>query len=78
MLGIRPEYDGLMIDPCVPSDWKRFEVTRKWRGATYRITVENPRGARKGISSVTMNGTRVSLPLPVQPAGSQVDVVATM
>src|SRR5690554_3449049 len=42
ILGIRPDYDGLIIDPCIPSDWNGFTVTRKFRGATYRITVKNP------------------------------------
>jgi cellobiose phosphorylase len=37
MLGIRPEYDGLLIDPCIPTDWKGFNAVRKFRGATYHI-----------------------------------------
>ena len=41
MLGIRPDYDCLIIDPCIPTDWEGFEVTRRWRGATYHIKVEN-------------------------------------
>lgn len=41
MLGIRPDYDCLIIDPCIPADWEGFEVTRRWRGATYHIKVEN-------------------------------------
>ena len=41
MLGIRPDYDCLIIEPCIPTDWEGFEVTRRWRGATYHIKVEN-------------------------------------
>lgn len=37
--GVRPAYDGLTIDPCLPSAWKGFRMTRRFRGATYRITV---------------------------------------
>jgi N,N'-diacetylchitobiose phosphorylase len=78
ILGIRPEYDGLMIDPCIPARWKGFEVVRQWRGATYRITVDNSRGVEKGVSAVTVNGTPARLPIPVQPAGSTVHILATM
>jgi cellobiose phosphorylase len=56
MLGIRPEYDGLLIDPCIPTDWKGFKATRKFRGATYQIEVVNPDGKSKGIKDVTIDG----------------------
>lgn len=71
-------YDGLMIDPCIPPDWPGFEIVRKWRGATYRITVNNPAGVQKGVKSVVIDGKNASLPLPVQRAGSTHDVVVTM
>ena len=78
MLGIRPEYTGLTIDPCIPADWAGFDVVRKWRGATYRITVKNPGGVQKGVKSVLLDGKCASLPIPVQEAGSIHDVVVTM
>jgi cellobiose phosphorylase len=56
MLGIRPEYDGLLIDPCIPTDWKGFKATRKFRGATYQIEVVNPDRKSKGIKDVTVDG----------------------
>jgi cellobiose phosphorylase len=56
MLGIRPEYDGLLIDPCIPTDWKSFRATRKFRGATYKIEIINPNGKSKGIREVTVDG----------------------
>ena len=56
MLGIRPEYDGLLIDPCIPTDWKGFKATRKFRGATYSIEVVNPNKKSKGIREVTIDG----------------------
>jgi cellobiose phosphorylase len=55
MLGIRPEYDGLLVDPCIPTDWKGFKATRKFRGATYRIEIVNPNGKSKGIIEVTVD-----------------------
>ena len=44
ILGIRPTYEGLMVNPCIPSDMREFTVTRKWRDAEYVITVKNPNG----------------------------------
>jgi len=56
MFGIRPEYDGLLIDPCIPKDWKGFKASRKFRGATYNIEVVNPNEKSKGISKITVDG----------------------
>jgi N,N'-diacetylchitobiose phosphorylase len=78
MLGIRPEYNGLMIDPCIPANWPGFDVVRKWRGATFRIMVENPDGVQKGVKRVMLDGRSTTLPIPVQAAGSTHDVVVRM
>ena len=56
ILGIRPEFDGLRIDPCIPSGVKSFRCDRKFRGSLYHITVENPNGSQKGVTSVTIDG----------------------
>lgn len=70
ILGIRPSYAGLEIDPCIPSDWEGFSIIRKWRGAEYRIEVKNPDGVEKGIKSVKLNGNTAGSTIPVQPEGS--------
>ena len=46
MLGIRPGYDSLTVDPCIPADWKGFDAVREWRGAVYEIRVSNPDGVK--------------------------------
>lgn len=56
MFGIRPEYDGLLIDPCIPSEWKGFRASRKFRGSVYNIEVVNTEGKSKGIREVTVDG----------------------
>ncbi len=56
ILGVRPDYDGLVIDPCIPPAWEGFTVTRRWRGATYSIEVRNPSSAGTGVASVTVDG----------------------
>ena len=48
ILGVKPDYDGLVIDPCIPSSWKGFTVRRKFRDAEYLIRVSNPHGLCKG------------------------------
>ncbi len=56
ILGIRPDYEGLIIDPCIPADWKSFKVTRKFRGATFEIEVQNPKGVSKGVQKINIDG----------------------
>jgi len=60
ILGIHPDYDGLRIDPCIPGDWREYTVTRRFRGAEYRITVKNPDGVSKGIRKLIVDGVPVS------------------
>ena len=69
ILGVRPDFDGLRIDPCIPADWKEFTVTRKWRGATYIVHVTNPDGVEKGVRSLRAEGRELVL-LPPLPEGS--------
>ena len=78
ILGVRLSFQGLVVDPCIPSDWKGFEVVRRWRDATYRITVNNPRGVCKGVVSMRLNGTPVTGAIPAQPPGSTNTVTVTM
>ena len=78
ILGVRLTFEGLVIDPCIPSDWKRFEVQRQWRGATYHIVVENPGGVEKGVKNITLNGRPVNVPISAQPKGSVNEVVVRM
>lgn len=76
MLGIRPDFEILNINPCIPSDWKEFSVTRKWRGATYNIKVLNPDSVMKGVKTIKLNGEEVDA-INVQLKGSinEVEVV---
>ena len=79
ILGVKPTLDGLEIDPCVPGFLRRFTVSRRFRGAIYEITVENPDGVEKGIRSITLDGREIQgTVLPVQPAGSRVSVLVRM
>jgi cellobiose phosphorylase len=59
IIGCRAEFDGLRIDPCIPPGWKRFAVTRVFRGVTYRIAVRNPDGVSKGVRQLIVDGNPV-------------------
>ena len=56
ILGIKPAYEGLEINPCIPAHWKSFSVKRKFRGAEYHITVKNPDGVCKGVRTIIVDG----------------------
>ena len=59
ILGIKPAYNGLEINPCIPSEWKQYNVKRKFRGANYDITIYNPNGVCKGVKSITVDGQNI-------------------
>jgi cellobiose phosphorylase len=56
ILGLRPELDGLRIAPCIPSTWKGFKATRRFRDRAIRIDVRNPDGVCSGVKTLTLNG----------------------
>jgi cellobiose phosphorylase len=79
ILGIRPDHDGLRIDPCLPSRWDGFGATRRYRGATYRITVRRQRGAPDRVSQLVVDGRPVEGNLvPPAPPGADVGVDAVI
>ncbi|MBN2616921.1 MAG: hypothetical protein JXR64_01275 [Spirochaetales bacterium] len=57
--GIRRDFNGLIIDPCVTPDWKNFSATRTFRDTTVNVNFENPNGVEKGIKSITANGVDI-------------------
>jgi len=60
ILGVKPDYDGLKIDPCIPKAWDGYKVTRYFRGSTYEITVKNPNHVSKGVAKITVDGNEIS------------------
>ncbi len=69
MLGIRPDYEELVIDPCIPPEWKEFSAVRIWRGAQFQIKVTNPKGVMKGIKELRLDG-EVTDKIPPMEKGS--------
>ena len=71
ILGIKPDFDGLRIDPCIPTGWDAYEVTRSFRGSTYNITVSNPDHVSTGIRSIVVDGETIDGNLlPAENSGS--------
>jgi cellobiose phosphorylase len=80
ILGIRPEHDGLRIDPSLPAAWDGFSAERRFRGATYRIRVRKPAGRGGRVRRLVVDGRPVAgnvAPLPVRP-GAEISVEAAV
>ena len=60
ILGLRPEMDGLRIDPCIPSTWKGFSAVRRFRGRVFRIAVHNPEAVCKGVVKMIVNSKEIT------------------
>jgi cellobiose phosphorylase len=76
ILGVRPEYDGLRIDPCIPQNWREFNMEREFRNKKYHIHVNNPDGKNKGIVRLIVDGQVVDgnvIPLNLQGNEHQVE-----
>ncbi|MCI0690415.1 glycosyl transferase family 36 [candidate division KSB1 bacterium] len=85
ILGIRPTFAGLVVDPCIPAAWDDFSVQRQFRGAHYMIEVKNPEHVNGGVKEILIDGEKyaehclASKPaLPVFEAGSTHQIVVTL
>jgi cellobiose phosphorylase len=79
ILGIRPDYDGLIIDPCLPSHWKTLAVKRHFRGKTFNITLQNDSGKESGASCMQVNGQEMTCnKIPVEMMDCQNEVIVVM
>ena len=59
ILGVKPEYDGLQVDPSIPKEWDGYKVTREFRGDKYNITISNPSHVSKGVVKLVVDGKEV-------------------
>jgi len=79
ILGIKPGYDGLAIDPCIPAAWDGFSVRRFFRGAEYKIVVKNPGHVSKGVGNLFVDGNEfIGNVLPVFNDGREHEVLVVM
>ena len=59
ILGVRPVFAGLLVDPKIPNEWPGFQLMRPFRGATYAIEVTNPKGLNFGVKSMVVDGKSI-------------------
>jgi cellobiose phosphorylase len=79
ILGIKPQYSGLQVDPCIPKAWKTYSVKREFRGAMYDITILNPNSVSRGVASVIVDGVaHEGNILPLIESGKSAKVVVTL
>jgi cellobiose phosphorylase len=78
ILGIRAEFEGLTIDPCIPKKWDGFTVQRKFRNAVYKITVKNPKHVSKGVKEILADGKICGNVLPVFDDGKTHNITVIM
>ncbi len=80
IIGIRPDYDGLIIDPCIPDTMDGFTAKRKFRGNTYHITVRNPAHVQKGVTKLIVDGATIdgNMIPAINGTGHDVTVEVTM
>lgn len=69
ILGIKIEKGILRLEPCIPKDWKEFEVHYRWKNSIYHIMVKNPEGKNIGISKVLLNGVEVENKILLKESG---------
>ena len=60
ILGIKPEFEGLKVDPCIPKAWDGYSISRWYRGATYAIDFKNPDHVSSGVKKVVVDGKEIS------------------
>jgi len=79
ILGIHPDYDGLIIDPCIPKEWDEYHITRKFRGAIYHINIKNPSKISKGNVAISVDGNDIKgNKIPVFDDGKEHSIIVIM
>jgi len=63
ILGVRPTREGLLVDPCIPSAWTHVRIVRQFRGATFQISLENPKHVCRGVAAIWLDGKRLNVPV---------------
>ncbi len=69
ILGLKVENEYIKIEPCIPKDWKEYQIQYRWKQSIYNINIKNPEGKNTGITSVKLNGTETENKIKLQESG---------
>ena len=78
ILGVRSDYDSLVIDPCIPHDWEGYQVSREYRGKTFEITIKNPHKVSSGVAGMVVNGKEINgnkIPIDQMEEKNRVEII---
>jgi N,N'-diacetylchitobiose phosphorylase len=79
ILGIQPDYMGLRIDPCIPSDWKELKITRRFRNMNFKIQINNDNNVQNGVKNIILNGEEIDGNfIPLEKMKKDNEVIAVM
>ena len=59
ILGFKIKNNTIKIDPCIPKDWKEYEIKYRYENAIYNIKIKNPDGKNKGVTKIFVNGKEI-------------------
>lgn len=79
ILGIRADYNGLVVDPCIPKDWKEFKVARRFRNTVYNISVTNTNSVNKGVKKIFVDGKEIKgNKIPIIESEKEINIVVEL
>ena len=69
ILGLKVENEYIKIEPCIPKDWKEYQIQYRWKQSIYNINIKNPEVKNTGITSVKLNGKETENKIKLQENG---------
>ena len=49
----------MKIEPCIPKEWKEYQIQYKWKESIYNIRIKNSNGKNMGVSEIKLNGEKI-------------------
>ena len=78
ILGLKIQEGYLKIEPCIPKEWKEYQIQYKWKESIYNIKVQNPEGKNSGVSKVTLNGKEVENHIKLDGSRNVYNILVTL
>lgn len=78
ILGLKINKGYLKIEPCIPKEWKEYQVQYKWKESVYNIKVKNPEGKSTGVKLIKMNGNKIEEAIKLDGSGNIYNIEVEM